>query len=220
MTEQLQSHTEPMQRNLFTIGHSLRSGWEFIELLRAHGITALCDVRSVPISNRNPVFRRDVLKKGLRRYGITYVHMPELGGRNRDPSLYKEGKVDYTLLAETPRFRKGLARLVEGVERHRIALMCAEKDPIACHRAILITRCLRGTDLQIAHIIGPGKLETNEEMERRLVRAVGLPEEDFFMTAGHLVEQAYAIQGERIAYTRMRLEVRQLDRMSSKPNSA
>jgi hypothetical protein len=127
--------------------------------------------------------------------------MPELGARARDPSVYRSGKVQYSLLAQTAVFQEGLERVLKGTQRHRIALMCAEKDPIICHRAILVTRDLRRTGLQIAHIIGPGQLESNEQMEQRLLRAVGLTEGDIFTPLEHLIERAYELQGERIAYT-------------------
>jgi uncharacterized protein (DUF488 family) len=190
-----------MAKPLFTIGHSLRAPWEFLELLRVHDVSAVCDVRSIPVSRRNPPFTKEVLRRGLRSRRIAYVHMPELGARSTDPTVYRNGRVQYWLLAETPSFQEGLERVRRGLEDHTIALMCAERDPITCHRAILVTRKLRQSGLAIAHIIDSTNVESNEDLERRLLHTSGLGNEDFFTAKEELVERAYDLQGDRIAYS-------------------
>jgi uncharacterized protein (DUF488 family) len=128
---------------VYTIGHSNHRIEKFIELLSAHNVTAIADVRSHPYSRFNPQFNREKLRTALRTAGAAYAFQGrKLGARSEDPNCYVNGKVQYDLLARTPLFKEGLARLVLGADSHRIALMCAEKDPLTCHRAILVCRHL------------------------------------------------------------------------------
>jgi uncharacterized protein (DUF488 family) len=124
----------------------------------------------------------------------------ELGPRSDDPACYINGKVHYELLSKTPKFKEGLKRIKKGVEGYRVAIMCAEKDPVTCHRTILVCRHLRGKDFQISHILEDGSLEDNSETERRLMKMLKIPEQTLFEQPEELVERAYDLQGERIAY--------------------
>jgi uncharacterized protein (DUF488 family) len=110
-----------------------------------------------------------------------------------------EGKVRYDLLAATERFRQGLDRLREIMIAGRTALMCAEKDPLLCHRAILICRRLRAKDMGIVHILDDGGIEEHPDAERRLLQMLGIPPTDLFETEEEIIERAYDLQGERIA---------------------
>ena len=144
-----------MTGTLFTIGYSGRTIDDFIALLVQHKITALCDVRSMPYSSRNPQFNREPLKKALKAHNIDYVFLgEELGARPKDPSCYVAGKAIYQKIAATPLFKNGLERIESGVQKgYVLALMCAEKDPMTCHRSILICRNLRDRQISIWHII-------------------------------------------------------------------
>jgi hypothetical protein len=86
------------------------------------------------------------------------------------------------------------------MDRYRIALMCAEKDPIECHRALLVARKLFEAGIPINHILADGTVETHEAMESRLLAACKLPERDKFKSREEFVAEAYSIQGERVAY--------------------
>jgi uncharacterized protein (DUF488 family) len=186
---------------VFTIGHSTHQLDRFIILLRRHGITALCDVRSQPYSRLNPQFNRETLKQSLRENGVSYVFLgDELGARSKDPSCYADGKVQYDLLAQSDLFKKGIDRVREGMKRHRLALMCAEKNPLSCHRAILVARHLEALGITVEHILEDGSLESHTDTMARLVRQLNLPEEDLFRSPEEIIEDAYRIQGERIAY--------------------
>jgi uncharacterized protein (DUF488 family) len=133
-----------MQDTIFSIGHSTHSQEHFICLLRQHGITAVCDVRSTPYSRMNPQFNREELEDALLTQGIEYRFLgKEIGARSDDPHCCEAGKVKYERLAETSQFKYGIKRIVKGIkEGFRIALMCAEKEPIECHRTILVSRHL------------------------------------------------------------------------------
>jgi len=191
-----------MQDVVFTIGHSTQPLERFIALLKQHEITALADVRSKPYSRMNPQFNREALKEALRQNEIAYVFLGnELGARSADRSCYHQGKVQYPRLAETEPFRTGLERVQEGAKKHRIALMCAEKEPLECHRTILVSRQLDAVGVEVHHILGDGRLESHADAMSRLIRQLHLPEEDMFKSRGEILDEAYRLQGERIAYT-------------------
>lgn len=190
-----------MQKSVFTIGHSTHTQESFIALLRQHRITALGDVRSTPYSRANPQFNREVLRKVLRRCGIVYVFLgKELGGRSEDPACYEHGKVRYDRLARTELFRHGLERVQEGMKKYRLALMCAEKEPLECHRTILVARHLAALGLDVEHIHVDGRLESHAAAVSRLARLLSLPEDDMFRSREELLADAYHRQEERIAY--------------------
>jgi uncharacterized protein (DUF488 family) len=193
------------QRSLFTIGHSDHAAGVFIDLLRQHGVNALTDVRSSPYSRRYPQFNREALAADAERAGIRYVFLgAELGARRSEPDCYEDGKARYPLIARSPLFAQGLERVRQGAEKYRIALMCAEKDPLTCHRAILVCRHLRDSISPIQHIREDGRLESHEELESRLLTIAGLSEGDLFRSRGELLEEAYDWQGDRIAYEEAR----------------
>lgn len=190
-----------MQNSVFTIGHSTHTQDYFIGLLTRYGVTALCDVRSKPYSRVNPQFNREELKRFLPACGIAYVFLgKELGARSEDPACYENGKVQYDRLAHTDLFRQGLERIQKGMQEYRIALMCAEKEPLDCHRTILVARHLAALGLDVQHIHANGKLESHSDAMSRLARMFNLPEDDMFRSRDDLLVEAYERQGERIAF--------------------
>jgi uncharacterized protein (DUF488 family) len=187
---------------VLTIGHSNHSLEEFVALLRGHGVTACADVRSAPYSRRLPQFNREALEEGLRERGIEYVFLGrELGGRPSDPACYEEGRVRYQRVAATELFKAGLERVLRGAKNYRLALVCAEREPLACHRTLLVSRALEGRGVAVAHIHADGRLETQEEAMTRLLGMVRMGEPDLFRTREEVIEEACATQEERIAYS-------------------
>ncbi len=186
---------------VFTIGHSTHDIEHFIGLLRLHSVSAVCDVRSHPYSRRNPQFNQKELKAALRRNGIEYVFLgKELGARSEDPNCYVDRKVQYDRIAMTPEFREGLVRVEKGTMSYQLALMCAERDPLACHRTILIARHLEEQGIEVRHILEDGSIEPHNDAMKRLKRQLGVPDDDLFRSQDQLAAEAYRIQGERIAY--------------------
>src|ERR1700689_1384183 len=125
---------------IFTIGHSTRTWEAFLELLRAHGIRRVVDVRSIPRSRHNPQFNRETLADKLRGARIGYVHLGKLGGlrhsRRDSPNMgwrnaSFRGYADYM---QTPEFEKGLQRLIKLAKQKKTVIMCAEAVPWRCHR--------------------------------------------------------------------------------------
>ena len=191
-----------MTFNLYTIGHSIHTIDKFIELLLMHSINAICDVRSSPYSSYNPQFNRELLKNELIKNNISYVFLgKELGPRSDDITCYKDGKVQYAKLAKTDNFKQGLNRLKEGIKRYEIALMCAEKDPAECHRTILICRYFKSEQVEIKHILEDGSIEFNNELEKRITQKLRKKLQiELSDTKEDIIQRAYDLQGERIAY--------------------
>jgi len=196
------SDSSPSSQALFTVGHSNHELPVFLELLQAHDIKAIADVRSHPYSRQNPQFNRESIQGALDARGIEYGFFGiQLGARRTEPEAYVDGKAEYGLIAESEAFQYGLEKLRESVETYRIALMCAEKDPLTCHRCILIGRHLRD-EFDIYHIDSDGEIETHTQAEDRLLELLKMPTQDLFQSREDLVEQAYDIQGDKIAYVR------------------
>jgi uncharacterized protein (DUF488 family) len=191
-----------MNRALYTIGHSNHDADAFVDLLRRSGISAIADVRSSPYSKFSPQFNRETLSTVLRSHGIRYVFLGrELGARREERECYVESQARYDLIAKSPLFREGIDRVVSGAATHSVALMCAEKDPITCHRMVLVCRELRTTGLDLRHVLEDGAVESNLEAENRLLDLADLPRGDLFRPREAVVEEAYDRQARRIAWT-------------------
>jgi uncharacterized protein (DUF488 family) len=190
-----------MSSCVFTLGHSTHSIEKLLGLIRRNEITAITDVRSQPYSRMNAQFNREPLRDALKGLGISYVFLGrELGGRSEDRSCYVDGKIQYDRLARTALFQQGLARVMEGASRYRIALLCAEKDPLTCHRTILVVRQLVARGLQASHILEDGRLEPHDTALDRLLQEEGMRSNDLFKPLQELVDEAYAKRGNAIAY--------------------
>lgn len=190
-----------MSNELFTIGYSPHIPDSFLRILKKYKITAVADVRSSPYSQFKPEFNKDQIAEFLKTNGIAYVFLGDVcGARVEDPSCYIKGKVDYALVAEHPKFKEGLKRIINGMEKFRIALMCAEKDPITCHRTILICRNLTSRGINIKHILSNGKIEDQKDSEQRLLNIFKLNHPDMFRSEQQRLNDAYSRQGEKIAY--------------------
>ena len=189
------------ETRIFTVGHSTHALEDFVSLLQQHSVDAVADVRSVPYSRWQPQYNREDLTEDLKARGIAYVFLgKELGARSDDPKCYENGRVQYRSLAETPLFQSGIKRVRDGSRHKRIALMCAEKDPLDCHRTILVARELVASGLDVTHILENGSLEPHDETMKRLSEQLRLPAQDLFLTADELEDRAYAAQEQRIAY--------------------
>jgi len=186
---------------VFTIGHSNHSFERFSELLRQHKIMALADVRSAPYSRSHPDFNREFLKIKLAEAGVAYAYLGrELGARPEDPRFYQQGRVQYRTLAQSPDFLAGLERVIKGAQSYRLALMYGEKEPLECHRTLLVARELATLGVPAIHVHADGSLETHADAMARLVKLLGLPEVDLYRNKDEMIADACALQEERIAY--------------------
>ena len=159
-----------MTETLYTIGHSSHPIEGFLSLLGNHRMDVVADVRSVPYSRFNPQFNKEALAASLREAGMRYIFFgKELGARPDDPSCYVGGRVQYPRIAATPAFQQAVDRIIEGSKTYRIAMMCAEAEPLDCHRTILVAQALAGAGGRIQHILANGDLESHDDALDRLV---------------------------------------------------
>ena len=191
-----------MNTDIFTIGHSTHEIGTFMKLLTDNSIDLICDVRSSPYSQYNPQFNREVLKKSLQENEIKYHFMGfELGGRTNNPAHLKDGRVQYQKIAETEKFNGGLKKLIHLAEKHTVAIMCSEKDPLTCHRAILVGRQLQHQNFNVYHILDSGEIEDKNQFEDHLLEALNIPKQlDMFQSVEDIIERAYDTQGQKVAY--------------------
>jgi uncharacterized protein (DUF488 family) len=196
---------------LVSVGHSNHEWPAFVALLHQAGVTALADVRSSPYSGRYPYFNREPLASGLRGEGIAYVFLGDLlGGRPGQPSLYDDdGRVNYERVRQTEAFQRGLEHLTHALNGNTVAFLCSEEDPLQCHRGLMIAPALGERGYPPHHLRKDGSLESNAQMESRLLRetgvGVGLLDGLFAATMTEderrsLLAEAYRCQARRKAY--------------------
>ena len=192
--------------DLFSIGHSNMAAERFITMLRDAGVSTIVDVRSTPSSRRFPWFSGKNLALRLAQDGMTYTACGDaLGGRPRDPALYRDGVADYEAMARRPEFKAALDRLAKDMERSSICLMCAEREPLDCHRCLLVARALAERRLSIGHILHDGTIEPHAATEARLLALCG-GDDDLFVTGQD--EQLGAAYRRRVRAVAYRVKAR------------
>jgi uncharacterized protein (DUF488 family) len=173
-----------------------------LALLDLHGITAVADVRSQPYSRFNPQFNREELASALKISGRDYISLGhELGARSTNPACYRDGRAQYSLIAKTSAFERGINCLREKMESRRVVMLCAEKEPLICHRSILIGRYLHERGVEVRHILEDGSVEDHDASLLRLLALHGMQENNLFHTKDALVAIAYERQAEQIEYS-------------------
>ncbi|MFV0350337.1 MAG: DUF488 family protein [Halodesulfovibrio sp.] len=187
---------------VFTIGYSGFQLLSFKDVLIKNNIKAVIDVRSSPYSKTYPEYNKENLKNFLYNYSIYYVFLgEECGARQPDPKCYINGKIDFDLVSNNHTFQNGISRIESGAEKYPVALMCAEKDPVTCHRTILICKNLKkNINIKIKHIIDMHTIQTHEQIENRLLKMHGLDQHSFIYTENERLNIAYKKQENRIAY--------------------
>src|SRR5499427_4967927 len=189
--------------DLFTIGHSNISVERFIALLHGAGIDAIADVRSIPASRFCPLFSAKNLAPLLGKANIDYLSFGDkLGGRPRDPSLYCDGVVDYEAMAQRPSFRAGLDHLLANAGQRRLCLMCSERDPLDCHRCLLVARALAARDVMVGHILHDGAIQSHAAIERRLIELADEGGDLFATGQDERLAAAYRRRARAVAFRR------------------
>lgn len=155
---------------IYTIGYGQRQIHEVISLLRRYGIQFVVDVRSVPYSRIRPEFSREALRRTFPTAKVQYVFLGhQLGGRPSDPACYRNGKVDYSALSQTPAYRQGIERLRRALQQGlRLCLLCTEERPEDCHRSKLIGQTLAAEGIAVRHIDADGSVVDQEAVVQRL----------------------------------------------------
>ena len=185
---------------IWTIGHSNHSVLRFIDLLQGAAIECVADVRSTPFSRRNPQFSQKALTASLKDAGIEYWFLGDaLGARPKDEGCYDAGKVSYARIAATPAFQDAIGAVIERSDSKRIALMCAEKEPLDCHRTILVGRALAQHGTELRHIHADGSIESQAALEDRLLHAAK-EHVDLLSSRDAALTRAYDKRGKQMAY--------------------
>ena len=193
----------PTQYPVFTIGHSSHPPAHLIRLLAQHEVDQVADVRSAPYSRYAPHFNHDALRALLDDAGIAYSYLGgELGGRPADRACYDAaGRVLYDRVAQTDPFDDGIRRLIRHADERRIALLCTEKEPLECHRTLLVARHLAQRGIAVAHILADGQLESSDDAMSRLLDTFKLPRQgDLFRTRDDVIAAALHRQAQKFAY--------------------
>lgn len=157
---------------LFTIGHSHHQIPFFLDVLHKYNVNYLMDVRSVPYSRYAEQFNRENIQKDLGSAGINYVFMGKyFGARQDNPSLYNdEGYLDFETVRTHSPFVMRVDSVIKGLNQgNNIALMCTEKEPIDCHRAILVARAFEQRGIQVKHILPSGNILTQDALNEQLL---------------------------------------------------
>lgn len=155
-----------------TIGHSTHTLEKFARLLAMNAINCVIDVRSAPYSRHVPQYNKENIERELKKLDVIYLFMgAELGAMRTDPDLlFPGGGVDYEKVRELGSLKRGIERVIDGIGKgFKIALMCAEKDPLDCHRFVLVTYALKLKGVKVSHILEDGSVITNGDAEEKLL---------------------------------------------------
>ena len=199
-----------MAGKFYTIGHSVNTAEKVLQLLKDNKATILVDVRSMPYSRHSPQFNKESFSKNLADAGIQYQWEKDaFGARQEDASLYhKNGYLDFAKMRARPIFKQKVAEYSKKVEQgENVVFMCSEKNPIDCHRAILVARGFALEGLPVEHILPDGKLMSQEELDKKLLdlHFPGHDQPSLFSEYGEddkttIIERAYELQNEKIGY--------------------
>lgn len=167
---------------LHTVGHSRHSIDAFIALLKQNQIEGVVDVRGQPYSGHNPQFNREPLADSLRAAGIDYTWSGKyLSGRPREARFYgTRGEVLWDELRTRPEFHDALDLLAAEAQSRRLVLVCAEEDPMRCHRRFLLTPPLLDRGLEVLHLRGDGRAEPESALLQREAAENACRQQDLF----------------------------------------
>ena len=197
-----------MVNTVYTIGYSGFSIYDFVATLKKYNISLVVDVRSFPFSSYFPEYNTDSLEIFLKMHGIYYRnYASEFGARQSDQKYYcKEGYLDFEVFSKSEPFLQGIKKLCNSMEQnYTFALMCAEKDPICCHRTILVARAFFERGYNVVHLLTNGSTITQEEINARLIEKYypNRNQMTFFETVQDddtLLKSAYKKQNAEIGY--------------------
>ena len=194
---------------IYTIGYTAFSINEFIETIKNFGISCVIDVRSSPFSNYYTDYNKDTLERTLKEHNILYRNYAnEFGARQTDPMFYTGDIVDFDKFIKSAQFLEGVSKVNKGIERgYSFVLMCAEKDPIKCHRSIMLGKGFSENGFDVKHIVSKTEIESQRELEERLLE---MYHQDRFQltlfggeqSASELLADAYKKQNLAIGYNK------------------
>lgn len=192
---------------IYTIGYSGFEINDFINMLQTNNINSLIDVRSSPYSKIYTDYNREELQKRLKENGIVYRnYIKEFGARQKEIKYYPNGYLDFSLFTKSEAFQSGMDKISKAIPMgFSFVLMCSEKDPITCHRSIMIAREFHRNGFAVKHILSDGRISSQEEIERRLVDMY-YPDRDQVSLFDSplpwetMVKNSYEFQNKKIGY--------------------
>ena len=198
-----------MQKEIYTIGYSgFQEIGDFVDVLKKAGVNVLVDVRSSPYSSYFLPYNKDQLKQTLRTQNIYYRNYArEFGAQQTDRRFFSpQGYLDFGLFSVSEPFRQGYRKVEEGLRQHYVfALMCAEKDPIDCHRSIMISKNFSANGYTVLHLLPNESPISQCDIEAQLLNKY-FPNRDqlsFFETQlseADLISEAYRKRNADIGY--------------------
>jgi uncharacterized protein (DUF488 family) len=190
---------------IYTIGHSTHPIEHFLLLLETHRVNCIVDVRSIAASRFNPQYNKKALQNTLSERQIVYMHFEkEFGARQTDPAiLNNSGQVDFEKVRQSKNFLNGIQRLKDGATKgYTIALMCAEAEPLDCHRFGMITPALKDAGFDARHILKDNTVVSTEELENNLLEKFRkkIPQTDLYLDRNEKLKRAFQLLNEKIGY--------------------
>lgn len=190
-------------RIIYSVGHSNYEADKFITILQSFSIDVVADVRSAPYSKYCPQFNKETIEQLLKNSGIKYLYLgKELGARPTDQSCYVDAIVSFEELKLSKSFQQGISRLLDGIKKHNIAIMCSEKEAINCHRAILISRVLKEKGITVKHILSETESINQKDLEAMLLKKFEMEKTLFDKASSRQtdIDEAYKKQENLICY--------------------
>jgi uncharacterized protein (DUF488 family) len=190
-----------MDKTIFTIGHSNHDITGFINLLLANKIELVIDVRSAPYSKIYPHFNRNTLKVSLTKNSIEYLFLGDsVGGRSNNIEDYSKGRIIYKKIAEKEEYISSIYLIISLSSEHKTVLMCSEKEPLECHRTLLVSRSIEMLKVKILHIHRDGQIESQSDAIQRLLKIWNLDSPSLFGEDAERIDEALTKQEGKYAY--------------------
>ncbi len=192
---------------IFTIGYAGFAIDDFIKDLKKHNINSLIDVRSSPFSKFYQDYNKPLLCDTLQKNGIIYRNYnSEFGARQDDKTYYPNGYLDFSMFTRSKAFLDGMQKIINAIPLgYKFVLMCSEKDPINCHRTIMVGKAFSDNGISVRHILSDGHIITQSDIEARLLDMY-YPDRDQLalfgeqLSAEEMIENSYKFQNEKIGY--------------------
>lgn len=190
---------------IFTIGYTAFPNQnDFVAMLKKYNVPYVIDVRSYPIASQfYAIYSKPTLEPLLKNHNIIYRnYAKEFGARQENREYFmEEGCLDFKRFTKSKEFLNGVEKIKKTLSlNYNLALMCAEKDPIDCHRTIMVSRALNLLGFDIKHILATGNLQTQKEIDFRLLKFYHLDESSLFQTKDELIDEAYIRKNIQIGY--------------------
>lgn len=197
-----------MVDTVYTIGYSGFNIDDFIKTLKEKNISLVIDVRSTPYSQYYAEYNKENLSTILEKSHIYYRnYFSEFGARQGERKYYPNGYLDFEIFSKSESFLSGVEKLKKSMEKnYTFALLCSEKDPIMCHRTILVSRAFHMRGYKIIHLMSDGISITQEDIEERLLN-IFFPERNQIsmftptLSKQEYINESYKKQNEKIGYT-------------------